>query len=171
MILRRHRISCVGRRIRPARGLPFRRTGAIILFGMANKVGEGNELNAARLAQAFSHPIRFRILQLLRDEGAYVMHLTSMLGRPQANISQHLAILRDAGLVTDEREGMTVVYKVRDGRVFDLMDRLSALGGSASGISEGERTGVPWHPGEGPPMGRMGPGRGGHCHCPRCTGR
>lgn len=122
------------------------------------------EAVAARLAQALSNPVRLRILALLREEGAYVMHLTNMLGRPQANISQHLAILRDAGLVTDEREGMTVVYRVRDERVFDLVDRLMACAPSASTGPSNERMGFRWR-GGGPPM------RGGGCHCPRCSGR
>ena len=133
---------------------------------------------AARLAHALAHPVRLRILALLRDEGAYVMHLTSMLGRPQANVSQHLAILRDAGLVTDEREGMTVVYRVRDARVFDLVDRLVALAPRAWSASEGERPGLQGWGGEstmrrgGPRMTRgLGPGPGGSCHCPRCSGR
>ncbi len=133
---------------------------------------------AARLAQALSHPVRLRILALLRDEGAYVMHLTSMLGRPQANVSQHLAILRDAGLVTDEREGMTVVYRVRDARVFDLVDRLAALAPRTWSACEGEERPPQEWGGEspmrrgGPRMMRgMRPGRGERCHCPRCSGR
>ena len=122
------------------------------------------EAAATRIAQALANPVRLRILALLREEGAYVMHLTSMLGRPQANISQHLAVLRDAGLVTDEREGMTVVYRVRDERVFDLVERLMAFAPSASTGLANERTGFRWR-GGGPPM------RGGGCHCPRCSGR
>jgi DNA-binding transcriptional ArsR family regulator len=135
---------------------------------MMNKVDGMKEQGAARLAQALSHPVRLRILELLRNQGAYVMHLTSMLGRPQANISQHLAILRDAGMVTDEREGMTVVYRVRDQRVFDLMDRLFVLAAGAAEISESERTGSRW---QGGGLGMRGMGPAGHCHCPRCAGR
>jgi len=121
---------------------------------------------AASVAQALAHPVRLQILEMLRDEGAYVMHLTTMLGRPQANISQHLGILRQAGLVVDERQGMTVIYRVRDPRVFELVDRLKALAAPPAGFVEGlsSRRGSfrqPGHPGE--------PGRG--CRCPRCRGR
>ncbi len=146
---------------------------------MTNKVDAmkepvDSEDAAARLAQALSHPVRLRILTLLRDEGAYVMHLTSTLGRPQANISQHLAILREAGLVTDEREGMSVVYRVRDARIFELIDRLAAMAArvpSAAFEHEGPRSAV-----TGPAVRRRGHGMGGmrqhgHCHCPRCSGR
>jgi len=90
------------------------------------------------------------------------MHLTAMLDRPQANISQHLAILRDAGLVTDEREGMTVIYRVRDERVFDVIGRLAALASAAT---------LKGDPGYAPGWWRHGGGRGRGCGCPRCRGR
>ncbi len=117
----------------------------------------------AGVAQALAHPVRLRIVELLRDEGAYVMHLTTMLGRPQANVSQHLAILRDAGLVIDERDGMTVKYRVRDERVFEVIDLLTAMAPSSPGALERES----------PPFRRRGGGfgRGGQCRCPRCSGR
>ncbi len=82
---------------------------------------------AANIAQALSHPTRLRVLELLRGEGAYVMDLTEWTGRPQANISQHLAILRDAGLVVADREGMAVRYRVKDDRVFEIIDKMKVL--------------------------------------------
>jgi DNA-binding transcriptional ArsR family regulator len=115
---------------------------------------------AAEVAQALAHPVRLQILDLLRDEGAYVMHLTTMLGRPQANISQHLAVLREAGLVMDERDGMTVVYRVRDPRVFALVDQLKALGKLPAAVGQ--------------PAGRSQRRQAGSeplCRCPRCSGQ
>ncbi len=116
--------------------------------------------SAARVAQALAHPVRLQILNLLREEGsAYVMHLTASTERPQANISQHLAILREAGLVTDERDGMSVIYRVTDRRVFDVLDRLAGLttpeAGKASQLFI--------------PMMRTGRRPRG-CGCPRCRG-
>ncbi len=114
--------------------------------------------NAARLAQALAHPVRLQILNLLREEGsAYVMHLTASTERPQANISQHLAILREAGLVTDERDGMSVIYRVADRRVFDVLDRLAGLTSTDARNTSRRLT----------PMMRMGRRPHG-CGCPRC---
>lgn len=117
---------------------------------------------AASVAHALAHPTRLQILELLRDEGAYVMHLTVTLGRPQANISQHLAVLREAGLVVDEREGTTTIYRVRDQRVFELVDSLKALVPEVRvGLSFGPRR-VRFRQG-----GRLNsPVRS--CRCPRC---
>lgn len=121
---------------------------------------------AASVAQALAHPVRLQILELLRDEGAYVMHLTTMLGRPQANISQHLSILREAGLVVDERKGMTVIYRVRDPRVFELVDRLQALAPLSAEVGHDlSRREVSLRPQC--PSGE--PTRS--CRCPRCRGR
>ncbi len=117
--------------------------------------------NAARIAQALAHPVRLQILNLLREEGtAYVMHLTASTERPQANISQHLAILREAGLVTDEREGMNVIYRAADRRVFDVLDRLAGLTTPDASNTPHSFT----------PMMRMGRRPHG-CGCPRCRGR
>lgn len=115
---------------------------------------------SADVALALAHPVRLQILELLRDNGAYVMHLTAALGRRQANVSQHLAILRDAGLVVDERAGMTVVYRVPDPRIFELVDLFKklALHSARQDRSRG--------------MGRRCGQRRGRCHgchCPRCA--
>jgi len=137
-----------------------------MLYGMSNKVSGLQEPDwidtSAGVAHALAHPARLQILELLRNEGAYVMHLTTALGRPQANISQHLAILRDAGLVVDKREGMTVVYRVRDRRVFELVDLLKMLPFRPTGRpkSGGASTGCAQHG-----------GRCQGCHCPRCAGK
>jgi len=115
---------------------------------------------SADVALALAHPVRLQILELLRNEGAYVMHLTKMLGRPQANISQHLAILRDAGLVVDERMGMTVVYRVRDSRVFELVDQFKMLVLPSARRPKSNVTGMR--------CAQRG-GRCHGCHCPRCA--
>lgn len=134
-----------------------------ILFERSNKVRDVAEQDwlepGASVAHALAHPVRLRILESLRNEGAYVMHLTTTLGRPQANISQHLGVLRDAGLVQDEREGMTVIYRVRDPRIFDLVDQMRALVGASTPRACGHaRTRCAPHA-----------GRGHGCHCPHCA--
>ena len=116
--------------------------------------------DAARIARAISHPVRLQILNELRGNGAYVMHLTAALGRPQANVSQHLMVLREAGLVRAIREGMTVLYQVSDPEVLTVVDTLLGLSqkrmtnrmaASAEGTgSENKRR----------PRGK--------CRCPRC---
>ena len=77
---------------------------------------------SASILKALSHPVRLQILTVLRDEEACVCHLESFLGQRQAYISQQLMKLRDAGLVTDRRDGMNVFYRLTNEAVEPLLD-------------------------------------------------
>lgn len=124
---------------------------------------------AARIARALSHPVRLQILNELRDGGAYVMHLTAMLGRPQANISQHLMVLREAGLVIAEREGMTVIYHVRNPQVLDVVDQLLSLADKRIATTRADDA-VSESEADGRRHGKRQRRGKGKCRCPRCQG-
>ncbi len=95
---------------------------------------------AAQVAHALSHPARLQILEALAEGEAYVMDLTTALGRRQANISQHLAVLREAGLVQAEREGMTVRYTLCNPRVVETaLEVLAVLGRNVPFAAIGRR--------------------------------
>lgn len=87
---------------------------------MSTGVGSG-------CSKALGHPVRLQIMDVLRAEPSCVCHLMAVLDRPQSYISQQLAVLREAGLVTDEKQGLNVFYRVRDRRVFELIDQARAL--------------------------------------------
>ncbi len=78
--------------------------------------------NAAALFKLLSHPSRLAILQVLRDGEECVCHMEAALGLRQAYISQQLMVLRQAGLVTDRREGWNVFYRVVKPEVYALLD-------------------------------------------------
>ena len=67
------------------------------------------ELASSRL-KALGHPTRLRICYLLRDYHSCVKELELALGLKQPNISQHLRILKDLGLVQVARKGQTCRY-------------------------------------------------------------
>jgi ArsR family transcriptional regulator len=71
-----------------------------------------------------SHPTRLRILDLLRESGSCVHDLEERLGLRQSNVSQHLRILRDLGLVSVARQGHTVCYSLNQALVIPLLDTL-----------------------------------------------
>jgi len=81
----------------------------------------------AGIFQALAHPTRIAIVELLRDEGEVpVSRIYERLGLEQANVSQHLAVLRSKQIVAGRKEGNQVFYSLRDpilGRVLDLMRR------------------------------------------------
>ena len=64
------------------------------------------------LLKAISHPKRIEIIHLLRDQELNVGEILKMLGLPQANLSQHLMIMRDAGVVKTRKEGKQIYYKL-----------------------------------------------------------
>lgn len=90
----------------------------------------------ARVFKALSHPVRLRILRLLAEDGAYVCQLVEATDRPQPYISQHLMVLRDAGLVTDTRDGAYVQYRLSDPRLAGLLDFAIAVTGGESAIED-----------------------------------
>jgi ArsR family transcriptional regulator len=81
----------------------------------------------AALLKAMANPIRLQILRLLGDDGTYVCHLALALRRRQPYISQQLSVLRRAGLVTDERQGLNILYRLNDRRVREFLDSLVLL--------------------------------------------
>jgi ArsR family transcriptional regulator len=64
-----------------------------------------------RVFKTFSDPTRVRILALLEREELAVQELMDVLGMAQSRVSRHLAILREAGLVQDRRDGTYVFYR------------------------------------------------------------
>ncbi len=72
--------------------------------------------------KALAHPVRIRILEVLRHGERSVQELQGALGLDQATVSQQLAVLRAKHVVTARKEGTTVRYAVRDARVGALLD-------------------------------------------------
>jgi DNA-binding transcriptional ArsR family regulator/YHS domain-containing protein len=76
----------------------------------------------SELLKALAHPRRLEIIQLLRDQEMCVTDIHSMLDLPQANISQHLMLMRDAGVVASRREGKQVYYKIAHSNFIEACD-------------------------------------------------
>jgi ArsR family transcriptional regulator len=91
---------------------------------------KGYEWQAKQL-QALAHPTRLRILEILTLGPACVCDLVRLTGKRQPYISQHLATLRSAGLVTADRQGWNIYYQLNDARLAELEQLVSALVASA----------------------------------------
>ncbi len=89
-------------------------------------VSEKDEPTTA-LFRALMHPTRLAILDMLRPGEQCVCHMEAYLGKRQAYISQQLMVLREAGLVDDQRDGLNVYYRVTNRQVFDVIDRARAM--------------------------------------------
>lgn len=107
--------------------------------------------SSATVLKTLAHPERLRLLDALRDGEECVCHLTALLRRRQAYVSQQLMFLRQAGLIEDRQAGLRVYYRVRDARVFALVDAVRALAGAT--------------------QPRAAPRRLATCPCPKCRAR
>jgi len=65
----------------------------------------------AKIAKALAHPSRLLILEVLQENEQCVCELTDLVGADQSTVSKHLAILKNAGLVQDRKEGTMVFYR------------------------------------------------------------
>jgi len=97
--------------------------------------------------KAMAHPLRLQILDALRREAECVCHLSATLDKPQPYVSQQLAILRNAGVIVDEREGTNVYYRLAGPEIARQVEAALELPPSA------------------PAAGRR---RVGGCPCPKC---
>lgn len=103
-----------------------------------------------RLFKVLMHPARLAILEVLRTGDACVCHIEAALGYRQAYLSQQLMVLREAGLVEDQREGWNIYYRMSRPDVFNVIDA------AHQALGETKRLSVP----------AVIPS----CSCPHCTG-
>ena len=76
----------------------------------------------AQFFRALAHPVRIRILEILVRGDRTVQDLQDALGLIQPVVSQHLAVLRNRGIVATKKQGVTVRYALRDPAVGELLD-------------------------------------------------
>jgi DNA-binding transcriptional ArsR family regulator len=87
------------------------------------------ELNLlhAHICQALGDPKRIQILYALHEEPRHVSALAKALDMPQPTVSRHLAVLRQRALVTGERDGALVVYRLVEPRIIEVLDAMRIL--------------------------------------------
>ncbi len=76
---------------------------------------------AARALKAISHPLRLKIVCVVGAEEVCVQDIVDAVGTSQSNISQHLAILRDKGVLNTRKDANRVFYRVADQRTLQLV--------------------------------------------------
>jgi DNA-binding transcriptional ArsR family regulator len=89
----------------------------------------------ASICKGLADPKRLLILNALRDEEQSVSDICDVLDLPQANVSQHLAVLRDRGLVESRRDGQRVFYSVSSEKIITAMDLLREVMNEQRGAS------------------------------------
>ncbi|MBX5466078.1 MAG: metalloregulator ArsR/SmtB family transcription factor [Firmicutes bacterium] len=89
---------------------------------------QGETKRLAAFWQAFSHPIRLKVLDILRAEGVLnVGELVERIGIGQGHLSNHLGCLRALGVVEAQSRGRYVHYRIADPRIVQLLDLGAAV--------------------------------------------
>ena len=91
-------------------------------------IGREEDLErASRSLKAMAHPLRLKILCTLGDGEFSVRDIVERVGTSQSNISQHLAVLRDKGILTCRKNANRVYYQVGDARTLRLIEMMREL--------------------------------------------
>ena len=91
------------------------------------QLDEAERQRSAAVARALGDPKRLCVLESLAIGELSVTDLSERVGCQVPNMSQHLAVLRSAGLVTARRDGSTVYYRLTDERVLEAYRVIQAL--------------------------------------------
>ena len=85
-------------------------------------IGKGENIREASAAmQAMAHPLRLKILCLLGNQELSVLEIVDAVGTSQSNISQHLGVLRDHGILEARKNANRVFYRIGDARVLQMI--------------------------------------------------
>ena len=90
---------------------------------------DASRARAASIARALADPKRLCVVERLASGEQSVSELSREVGCQVPNMSQHLSVLRSAGLVASRREGRTVFYRLVDNRVLDACRLLQQVAG------------------------------------------
>lgn len=86
---------------------------------------DDDQIQRASLAmKAMSHPLRLRILYVLGDREVSVQEIVDAVGTTQSNISQHLAVMREKGVLRTRRDANRIFYRVGDSRTLEVLSMM-----------------------------------------------
>jgi DNA-binding transcriptional ArsR family regulator len=77
--------------------------------------------------RVIAQPTRLKILYFLKDGERCACEIIPKMKEDQSNISRHLTHMRDAGILESRKEGVSVYYKIKDGRVFTLLSLVDEM--------------------------------------------
>lgn len=85
-------------------------------------IGHDEDIREASEAlKAMAHPLRLKILCLVGHDELMVQEIVEAVGTSQSNISQHLAVMRESGLLGSRKEANMVFYRIEDPRILKMI--------------------------------------------------
>lgn len=83
--------------------------------------------NQAQVLKALGQPTRLQILDLLKDGERCVCEIFPAINQEQANVSKHLSILKQAGILESRKDGLRVLYRIKNDEILGLIRGVSVL--------------------------------------------
>jgi ArsR family transcriptional regulator len=81
----------------------------------------------AEILKTLAQPTRLKILELLRNGEKCICEIVPAINGEQSNISRHISMMQKSHLVTTRKDGVRVMVNVRDSKVFEILDKVSAI--------------------------------------------
>jgi len=81
----------------------------------------------AEVLKTLAQPTRLKILELLRNGEKCICEIVPAINGEQSNISRHISLMQKSHLVTTRKDGVKVMVKVSDPKVFEILDSISLL--------------------------------------------
>lgn len=88
------------------------------------------DTSISKVLSIISQPARIQILMVIAEQEACVCHFETILGLRQASISQHLMVLRKAGLVASHRDGRNIFYRLVHPEILAIIEQTACLIGA-----------------------------------------
>ena len=84
-------------------------------------------MNEVDVFKALADPTRLKILECIKDGEKCICEVIPYTGKSQPNVSQHLKVLKIAGLVDERREGTRILLKASNKKIFDVIDSVKKM--------------------------------------------
>jgi len=79
------------------------------------------------LLKALAQPTRLKILDLLREGEKCICEIIPAINGEQSNISRHISLMQKSHLVSTRKDGIKVMVKISDPRIFEILDKVSVV--------------------------------------------
>jgi DNA-binding transcriptional ArsR family regulator len=97
-----------------------------------NMIKYKSEKEISNIFSVIGNPFRVKLLYAIGNGEACVCHLEAVLKKRQVYISQHLMVLRDAGILETRRDGKYIFYRVADEKMFSLIETAATIAGTST---------------------------------------
>ncbi len=94
---------------------------------MTAKIQPSKASKGARCLRILGHPARLSVIAVLSEGSRSVNDLAGLVGVSQSNLSQHLSLLKDKGIIDSVRDGHQVFYRIANPRVMEFMSLMEEL--------------------------------------------